>query len=496
MVIKGPQLGISRKELNNNNFNPEIKKFLEKKDKANDKSNLSKEEAILLKNIFKNRKNIYHISKTNLTSLRSIIGSNSKIGIITGKDLKSLNNYVDNYKEEVKKNIPKVVKKEVTQEPKTIEIFKNTNISEKGVLKGVKKLNIKTLLSSENIKYLIKNNILKKIDHFSIIHDNKQFNVIKKGNNFIKEDGKRVYIYDGDTIGEYNEKAVPLNDNISSKGVLKNVKEISLSQLISRNRQFLTDVIGIKTHKFSIIAKDGLRYNVISAGNSFYYNSGIKTGKKVYIDDLDTIGKYENNIRKVNNNIDIENLREGVKELLDFISITELPGDDINKRDPNILNGDFGDKNNIRKNLVILEDMSISQVIEFQNKVKKGYTSLKGYYIKGHTSIGYYQINLDTMSDFISKSFGKDTIMTKENQHKMGYALLIKAGLEKYINNNLSRKDFMINLADVWASLPLPDGKSRYHNDKAGNKNIVSYRKFEDAIKKIKRKKIKLKKVK
>ena len=86
MSIEWPKLGISEAELKNNNFNPELEKFLED-------NIITQEETKVLHDIFsEKRANIYHVSKENLNQLRDIIWSKSKKTWITDSDMSFLKN--------------------------------------------------------------------------------------------------------------------------------------------------------------------------------------------------------------------------------------------------------------------------------------------------------------------------------------------------------------------------------------------------------------------
>ena len=96
MSIEWANFWFSKEELKDNNFNPELSKFLENND-------LSSEEANMLTEMFEENKSwVILISKANLYKLRSVIWSNSKANYITFSDKKKVASYVpkDYFEEE------------------------------------------------------------------------------------------------------------------------------------------------------------------------------------------------------------------------------------------------------------------------------------------------------------------------------------------------------------------------------------------------------------
>lgn len=82
------------------------------------------------------------------------------------------------------------------------------------------------------------------------------------------------------------------------------------------------------------------------------------------------------------------------------------------------------------------------------------------------TSAGGYQIIRDTMLNLRERMglTGAEKFDT-ELQDRMAGVLLEDAGLSRFQNGTMSAEDFADNIAGIWASLPLADGRSVYAGD-------------------------------
>lgn len=69
-------------------------------------------------------------------------------------------------------------------------------------------------------------------------------------------------------------------------------------------------------------------------------------------------------------------------------------------------------------------------------------------------------------------------------QDRLADVLLADAGFAAFLAGGLSQKDFMNNLAAIWAGLPTSSGRSRYHGI-AGNRATVTLAYFQAEIAKI-----------
>ncbi|WP_417250458.1 hypothetical protein [Celeribacter sp.] len=65
-----------------------------------------------------------------------------------------------------------------------------------------------------------------------------------------------------------------------------------------------------------------------------------------------------------------------------------------------------------------------------------------------------------------------------ELQDYLADQLLREAGIMAMQAGQITRRDFMINLAKIWAGLPTPSGKSHYHGF-AGNKATITWAEFD-----------------
>ncbi|MDX8346651.1 hypothetical protein SLH49_01520 [Cognatiyoonia sp. IB215446] len=69
-------------------------------------------------------------------------------------------------------------------------------------------------------------------------------------------------------------------------------------------------------------------------------------------------------------------------------------------------------------------------------------------------------------------------------QDRLADVLLADAGFAAFLAGELNQKDFMNNLAAIWAGLPTSNGRSRYHGI-AGNRATVTLAYFQSEIAKI-----------
>jgi muramidase (phage lysozyme) len=94
-------------------------------------------------------------------------------------------------------------------------------------------------------------------------------------------------------------------------------------------------------------------------------------------------------------------------------------------------------------------------------------------------AVGRYQIINKTLKE-LQKKLGlpDDQLFNAEVQDRLATVLLERRGLNKFLNGQLSLKDFMKNLSKEWASLPNPDtGKSYY-----GQRTHFSVSEFEQVL--------------
>jgi len=94
-------------------------------------------------------------------------------------------------------------------------------------------------------------------------------------------------------------------------------------------------------------------------------------------------------------------------------------------------------------------------------------------------AIGRYQFIPPTLRRLVADlGVPTSTRFSPEVQDALADLLLVEAGIRRFRQGTLSRKDFMHNLAKIWAGLPLPNGKS-YYSGYAGNKATMSWAYFD-----------------
>ena len=94
-------------------------------------------------------------------------------------------------------------------------------------------------------------------------------------------------------------------------------------------------------------------------------------------------------------------------------------------------------------------------------------------------AIGRYQFIPATLRRLVGiKGYPLTTRFSPEVQDQLALILLKEAGLEEFQTRALPRRAFMKNLAQIWAGLPLPNGRS-YYAGYAGNKATMSFARFE-----------------
>ncbi len=97
-------------------------------------------------------------------------------------------------------------------------------------------------------------------------------------------------------------------------------------------------------------------------------------------------------------------------------------------------------------------------------------------------AIGRYQFIPATLRRLIrSKAMPGSTVFTPDVQDELADILLDDAGLADFTAGQLSRHQFMNNLAKIWAGLPNATGRSHYHGY-AGNKATISWTRFDQQM--------------
>jgi len=100
-------------------------------------------------------------------------------------------------------------------------------------------------------------------------------------------------------------------------------------------------------------------------------------------------------------------------------------------------------------------------------------------------AIGRYQFIPPTLRRVASKrGFGPETPFSAGVQDALALVLLEDAGLSEFQAGALGRRQFMHNLARIWAGLPLPNGRS-YYAGHAGNQATMSWAAFDGGMARI-----------
>jgi hypothetical protein len=100
-------------------------------------------------------------------------------------------------------------------------------------------------------------------------------------------------------------------------------------------------------------------------------------------------------------------------------------------------------------------------------------------------AIGRYQFIPSTLRRVANvRGFGPETPFTEGVQDALALVLLEDAGLSRFQSDELSRRRFMHNLAQIWAGLPLPNGRS-YYEGHAGNSATMTWAAFDGGMSRI-----------
>ncbi|WP_122073009.1 hypothetical protein [Pseudophaeobacter sp. EL27] len=94
-------------------------------------------------------------------------------------------------------------------------------------------------------------------------------------------------------------------------------------------------------------------------------------------------------------------------------------------------------------------------------------------------AIGRYQFIPATLKRLARHAGAKrEDLFSAKMQDRLAHQLLEEAGLSAMMAKDMSRTDFMNNLAKIWAGLPTSSGKSYYHGY-AGNRATMTWAHFD-----------------
>ncbi|MGH1413920.1 MAG: hypothetical protein ACRBB0_10510 [Pelagimonas sp.] len=100
-------------------------------------------------------------------------------------------------------------------------------------------------------------------------------------------------------------------------------------------------------------------------------------------------------------------------------------------------------------------------------------------------AIGRYQFIPATLRRLVKKrGVSRHAVFDRKLQDELADELLAEAGVHKMMSGNLTRRQFMHNLAKIWAGLPTSSGES-YYKGVAGNKATMSWAHFDSEMRRI-----------
>lgn len=99
-----------------------------------------------------------------------------------------------------------------------------------------------------------------------------------------------------------------------------------------------------------------------------------------------------------------------------------------------------------------------------------------------HHAIGRYQFIPATLRRLVNElQVDPQTRFSPEIQDQLADELLAEAGLQAFNRGDISRHQFMNNLAKIWAGLPNSSGRSHYHGY-AGNRATMTWAYFDSEM--------------
>lgn len=105
--------------------------------------------------------------------------------------------------------------------------------------------------------------------------------------------------------------------------------------------------------------------------------------------------------------------------------------------------------NNQHKLARPLTTMTIGEIVDAQKSWTRRF---------GSSAAGLYQFMRATLQG-LAKEYSQDidgsTVFTADLQDRLGYALLLRRGFDKFVTGSIGRGEFARNLAQEWASLPV-----------------------------------------
>lgn len=117
-----------------------------------------------------------------------------------------------------------------------------------------------------------------------------------------------------------------------------------------------------------------------------------------------------------------------------------------------------------------LTEMTIQEILDYQESVDEA---------SGSEALGRYQFVEDTLRGYNNQRFNTpqetpvwqvaglslSDLFNEVNQDKLALARLRFRGFDRWVAGQMSDNQFHINIANEWASLPMPSGKGAYDGD-------------------------------
>ena len=97
-------------------------------------------------------------------------------------------------------------------------------------------------------------------------------------------------------------------------------------------------------------------------------------------------------------------------------------------------------------------------------------------------AIGRYQFIPATLRRLVRKAgLSVETRFTPAVQDQLADILLAEAGVRDFQEGDMSKGEFMLNLAKIWAGFPTSNGRSYYHGY-AGNRATMTWARFKEEM--------------
>lgn len=101
------------------------------------------------------------------------------------------------------------------------------------------------------------------------------------------------------------------------------------------------------------------------------------------------------------------------------------------------------------------------------------------------TAVGRYQIIDDKMNDLIRwMEVDENSLFEEKLQDQMGRQLLERRGFEKFKAGKIRTEDFIRELSQEWAALPVDESNESYYKGIGNNKALIDFKALKDMLEK------------